>query len=333
MYNLYTEEWNKHVISDTNAAPEPFEAAVVAVIDKTIYTFGGMHTNGAHTQNELWTLSKAKRECFAWSFHESPYKEESPSPRRGHTGWEYAGKLWTFGGWGSSPEGYLNEHGSFSGPWNNQLLCYDPTTQKWTNLRCLGTVPSPRSYHASAMIKENVWLFGGNDLMQRMDDLFELKMQSLTWIKIQTGQPHPHARNKCTLTVLTDNQLVLHAGFRGEESFSDTWIMDLTSHSWSQYTSGKDHVRYGHTASSGLSSNAIIFGGLKDDYDTYEVYNNVFHVMLEPKCLQQLAMQRIYKNQDTLPWKCLPPKLISLLGISLTVTRSNDPSESDTLHS
>ena len=338
MYNLYTEEWNKHVISDTNAAPEPFHGAVATIINGTIYTFGGVVTNRSRSRNELWTLSKAKRECFTWSFKETRCKEKSPSPRSGHTGWEYAGKLWTFGGWGLSPEGYLHEHGSFSGgfnvKWNNQLLCYDPTTHKWTNLQCIGTVPSPRSDHASTIIRENVWLFGGKDIRQLMDDFFELTMHSLTWTKIQTGQSHPHARCFCTLTVLTDSQLVLHGGWCvKEQKFSDTWIMDLTSHSWRQYTSRRDHTRWGHTGSSGLRSNAIIFGGLKKDNDAYEVYNNVFHVMVEPKCLQELAMQIIYNNQDALPWKFLPVMLISRLGISSKVTGRDNPPEWDTSHS
>ena len=197
MYNLYTEEWNKHVIPCTNVAPKPFYGAVGVAISGAIYTFGGMYTEDSNTRNELWTLSKATRECFTWNFNETSREEESPSPRVGHTGWKYAGKLWTFGGWGPSPQGYLNKHGSFSGQssckWNNQLLRYDPTSQTWTNLQCFGTVPSPRSSHACATIKGKVWLFGGCGNIQRRNDFFELTMHSLTWIQIQSGQLHPQS--------------------------------------------------------------------------------------------------------------------------------------------
>ena len=338
MYNLYTEEWNKHVIPCTNVAPKPFHGAVGVVINGAIYTFGGIYTEDSNIRNELWTLSKAKRECFTWNFNDTPSKEESPSSRCGHAGWEYAGKLWTFGGWGPSPQGYLNKHGSFSRSFverNNQLLCYDPTTQKWSNLQCFGTVPSPRANHTCATIKEKVWLFGGRIHEQKMEDFFELTMLSLTWTQFHfySGQLRPQARNQCTLTVLTDNQLVLHGEFRKEQNLSDTWIMDLTSHSWRQYTSGRDHARRGHTGSSGLSSNVIIFGGLNETANTYEVYNDVFHVTLEPKCLQQLAMQIIYKNQDKLPWRFLPAKLISLLGFPIKDARSDDSAGSDAFHS
>ena len=334
MYNLYTEEWNKHVIPCTNVAPKPFHGAVGVVINGAIYTFGGMHTEDSNNRNELWTLSKAKRECFTWNFNETPCEEESPSARAGHTGWKYAGKLWTLGGWGPSPQGYLNKHGSFAGHFsckrNNQLLCYDPTSQTWTNLQCFGTVPSPRSHHACAAIKEKVWLFGGSDGRQQMEDFFELTMHSLTWIQIQSGQHRIQASSSCTLTVLTGNQLVLHGGYGIKQNLSDTWIIDLLSYSWRQYTSGRDHARWCHTGSSGLSSNAIIFGGFNDYDGPYQVCNNVYHVMLERECLQQLAMQVIYKNHNKLPWKFLPPKLISLLGFPIKDARSDDSSGSDT---
>ena len=90
--------------------------------------------------------------------------------------------------------------------------------------------------------------------------------------------------------------------------------MDLTSHSWRMYTSVRDHDRFSHTGSSNLNNNVIIVGGVTDLDDGYEVQSNIFHVMLEPKCLQQVAMKIIYKYRDQLPWKLLPPKLISKLG-------------------
>ena len=270
----------------------------------------------------MWTLRKAKTGSFTWSFIEPQCQEESPSPRNRHTGWEYAGNLWIFGGAGPSPERYLNNHGATAGlsmfTKNNQLLCYNPSTQKWINPQCFGAVPSPRSGHACATIKDKVWLFGGWDHNYSvLDDIFQLTILSLTWTQIHTGRPWPKAREFCSLTAITDNHLVLHGGKDDKSQLRVTWIMDLTSHSWRQYTPGKDHARWGHSSSPGLSSHVISFGGFKCCGDSYEVYKNVFHVMLEPKCLQQLAMQIIHRHQVELPWNCLPGRLIPLLGISV----------------
>ena len=132
--NLYTEEWRKHEIPKTRCAPERLYGAVAAAIDKIIYTFGGYSATSNQQvlrSNALWKLSKTKEGSFTWNTNKAERKEKSPSPRTGHTGWDYAGKLWIFAGLGDSPEeGYLNDNGDIEGsPWraaNNQLLCFDP---------------------------------------------------------------------------------------------------------------------------------------------------------------------------------------------------------------
>ena len=140
------------------------------------------------------------------------------------------------------------------------------------------------------------------------------------WTQIRTVQPRPQARKWCTLTALPNNQLVLHGGDCGTSRYkmlSDTWIMDLTSYSWRQYESRKDHTRRSHTASACLNNNVIIIGGCQGGFeDQQQSYNKMFYVMLEAKGLQQLAAQTIYKHQHEINWNCLPKKLISLLGLS-----------------
>ena len=276
-----------------------------------------------------------QRETFRWTYIDPKRREESPSPRQLHTGWEYAGNLWTFGGAGPSPKGYLNDNGDFENEGhtrNNQLLCYLPNINKWTNPRCYGDVPSPRTGPASTAMNNKAWLFGGCDRRGYFDDMYELSMLSLTWTLIQeTGHHFPREKYKCTLTALTDDLLVLHGGDEdlwvedddsNDGNENDTWIMNLKSYSWTEYKSRKDHPRILHTGTPGLNNDLVIFGGLRNEEgENYEVYNNIFHVVLEPKCLQQLAMKVIHKYRGELPWQLLPTKLISKLGTSLKEKR------------
>ena len=334
MYNLYTEEWTdytipKHVI-DNGGAPEPFHSAVAVAVHGTIYIYGGLENANLNIRNALWTLSKAKTGCFTWSCIKSQCNKASPSPRTEHTGWAYAGKLWVFGGLGPSPGSYFDDYGYYSLTMNNQLLCYDPNSQKWTNPQCFGSVPTPRVSCASTIIEHKVWLFGGRDQIGNLhDEVFELTMHSLTWTHIETVQPRPQARERCTLTALNNNHLVLHGGY-GSTLLRETWIMDLTSHSWRQYKTRKDHRRRGHTGSLGLNNNVIIIGGC---HIGYKSYNNMFHVMLEAKSLKQVAARTVYKYQDEMNWNCIPNKLISLLGISIKDKDLHAPPRSKSLHS
>ena len=294
--------------------------------------FGGYDKNGL--RNALWKLSRTKEGSFAWSnlsFIKHQCKRESPSPRDCHTGWDFEGKLYTFGGRGylrwTDVEGYLNDHGKFThdGPIrNNQLLYYDPDAQTWTNPQSFGAVPSPRSGHCSTISREKVWMFGGYDEYSNCsNDLFELNMSSLTWTQIPTGWPKPKARSMCTLTATKEHQLVLHGGLDAYRStqFHDTWIMDLTTHSWRFYSQGKGHTRNSHTATLGPYSNVIIIGGAKDLYDGYERYDHIFCVMLEPKSLQKLALHTVHKHKDELPLICLPKKLTTYLGMAYLGSR------------
>ena len=327
VYSLYTEEWKKRVIPKGRSVPKPFCGAVSVAVEGNIYTFGGVNSCDFTERNELWKLSRTNRECFTWSFIKYESKKKSPSPRDGHSGWEYAGRLWVFGGEGSSPQDYLNDHGDIAGDriyefYNNQLLYFDVNSHMWTNPQCFGAKPLPRSRQSCAIFGENLWLFGGcKSLDKRLtDDFFQLNMHSFTWTQIQNGLPSPQARCLCTLTAVTNSQqLVLHGGWSADrKGLTDTWIMDLASYSWRPYTSRKDHARFNHTATLGLNSSVIIIGGhaFKMPGTTVYWYEKTFHVMLEPKSLQKLSLHTVYKFQADLPWKCLPKKLITVLGIS-----------------
>ena len=77
--------------------------------------FGGFNTLERVFTNALWKLTSTAKESFKWRKIEFESNVKSPVPREGSSGWEYSGKLWVFGGQGSSPDGYLNDHGDFNG--------------------------------------------------------------------------------------------------------------------------------------------------------------------------------------------------------------------------
>ena len=210
-------------------------------------------------------IGENQKRTLHMELYQAQCKEQSPSPRAWHTGWQHEGKLWIFGGYGDSPKGYLNykedTDGHLEEASNNQLLCYDPNTQKWSNPQCFSDVPSPRSSHANAIINNKAWLFGGYCHRHYHDDVFELTMHSLTWTQIQTFKPQPRAYHLCMLTAVTEDKLVSQGRIYGPDGQEQTWIIDLQSHSWRLYRSGTDNFHEGYTGSSGLNNSVIMFGG------------------------------------------------------------------------
>ena len=324
MYNVYTEEWGKHVIPDGIIPPGAVYPGAV-VIKGDIYMFGGseyIHEWNNFT-NAMWKLTRTPKCCFEWRKGKERAKKKTPSPRNSHSVWEYKGQLWTFGGEGPPLKGYLNNHGHFSGNCgiipgqNNQLLCYYPLTEDWRNLKPSGTIPKPRTRQASTIIGDKVWIYGGESANRIYDELYLLNMVSLTWTKIQSGQLKPRCRYMCSLTAVTENQIVLHGGLStSNEILNDTWIFDVSSLSWKNYEASKCKPRCGHTGNVGINSGIIGVGGETEAWDengffSVPVYRGAFSVKLEPlpKTLQQQAIEKIYQHRDALPWTLLPDSL------------------------
>ena len=310
MYNVYTQQWGKHVIPRGEMAPPGTQKPCAVVIEGDIYMFGGWDYEERDPTNAVWRLTRTPERCFEWRKSMAKGEENTPSPRHSHSGWEYEGQLWTFGGYGLPLAGYLHDHGDFNEDVeiedfgeNNQLLCYDPLSEDWRNLNPSGTIPEPRLGHGSTVIGDNVWMYGGHSTNPYgiHHELYQLNMANLTWTEIQDGQLKPPLRTFCSMTAVTKNQIVLHGGESASyESLNDTWILDLPSLSWKAYKAGTSMLQSRHTGNACLSSGVIMIGGkrCKESYSAWNtmVFSADFFVRLEPKTLQQLAIQKIYRE-------------------------------------
>ena len=322
-YNLHTYQWAKYIFRRGTKVPARTLHACGVSIGTAVYLFGGCKTmaNSWDATNAIWKLSAGRDNCFYWNKILIKEKKKEPSPRIFHSGWKYDNKFWAFGGTGPSPDSYLEEHGEFlyypfTGYYNNQLLCFDPSCQNWSNPRYFGAAPSPQRCHSTALVNNKLWLYGGLREHDRfLDCLFVLNMDSLTWSEIKTQSPTRYSF--FTLTAITDSQLALYNDMRSAKNgISDPWIFDIPSRSWKQYTMTADRARCGHTATTGLNSVIIIGGDRYYDNKINRTYryngfvSPVFHIMLWPESLQQLAMKTIHQHKTELPLESLPQKLL-----------------------
>ena len=312
---LWTEQWSKHIIPNQLELPE-VEGQTGVVIGTDVYIFGNTE------KSNLWKLRRSRNGSFEWSIIYITDQTKVPSPRCYHCAWEHSGKMWVFGGKGPSPVGYLNDHGYFVTRFlhfrvhgsNNQLFSFYPTTGTWTNVKCSGEVSSPRYCASSANIQDNVWLYGRLAVTIGINDFYELSMHSLVWTKIETAMPRPYDNRGATLTPISTSQLVLYGGVHQDflKKLTGPWIFDIQSNTWRQHPEVENCNRRNHTGTTGQDSVLILGGYMLKPVSLrgaqYQVENTVF-VRLEPKCLQQLAIQMIYKHRSNLPWQSLPPTL------------------------
>ena len=316
IYDLWTEEWRKYAIPNQWELPD-INGQTGVVIGTDAFYFG------SHFQKcTLWKLIRNAQGSFVWNKIDTKDKTKVPSPRDDHCAWEHGQKMWIFGGYGSPPYHYLNDHGDFT-PYlpyefagtNNQLFSYDPSTNIWTNAECRGSIPSPRRRASTAMIEGHVWLYGGSSTESSSfeNDFYKLHMHSFTWTKIEAKMPKPVGRDAPSLTPISASQLVLYGGKCSAMSYQATkpWIFDVISHTWREYPITEGQHRWKHTGITGLNSNIIILGGeiLPGNGSQHQRETVVFHVRLEPKTLQQLAIQMIHQHRSKLSWEKLPNSL------------------------
>jgi Galactose oxidase, central domain len=72
-----------------------------------------------------------------------------------------------FGGVGDHRQHFYNDTWSF-----------DISTRKWTELKCTGSIPSPRACHAAVLVDDVMYVFGGYAGNTYLDDLVGLRLSS-----------------------------------------------------------------------------------------------------------------------------------------------------------
>ena len=325
MYNIYTEQWK---VCDMHSPASTIDGACIVAVGMKAYMFGGRDrvSSGKSVKdtisvNDLWQMTITPEGCLNWEKNKTK-KSNAPASRCFHTGWQYTRNLWIFGGMAKVERlaaQYLNDHGYFVNGHCNQLLCFSPSNLEWTNPKQYGSVPSPRAGHATAIIKDTVWLYGGCFNNAVYSDLYKLNMLSLTWTYIQTSGTHPEQRVLCTLSAISNKQLLLHGGKKTlNDVLNDTLIWDISCQIWRQHITSVKEPRCGHTSSPGINGDFVIIGGYHGTNGTETPNSSTFHVILKPvaKSLQQLAMQIIYRHHHMLPWKSLPKVMIAQLGLA-----------------
>lgn len=61
----------------------------------------------------------------------------------------------------------------------NDTWAYDVNTRRWTELQCIGFIPSPREGHAAAVVDDVIYIFGGRGVDGKdLGDLAAFKMSS-----------------------------------------------------------------------------------------------------------------------------------------------------------
>lgn len=109
--------------------------------------------------------------------------------------------------------------------WFNDVWCYDPATNTWSQLDCIGYIPVPREGHAAALVDDVMYIFGGRtEEGADLGDLAAFRISSRRWYTFQNMGPSPSPRSGHSMT--TVGKMVVVVG--GEPSQAAPPVNDLS---------------------------------------------------------------------------------------------------------
>lgn len=127
----------------------------------------------------------------------------------------------------------------------SDLHLLDLKTFKWTKLKSSGHAPSRRANFGSAMVGNEVFVFGGWDGKKRLGDLFILNTSSETfeWFcPSDTGQV-PSPRSGISLCAIKDQIFLFGGCLNTSKVLNDLFIFDTKTYKWRQPNQIKEEVQ------------------------------------------------------------------------------------------
>ncbi|KAK6181173.1 hypothetical protein SNE40_009091 [Patella caerulea] len=324
VYNLELEIWSCH---RTNGdVPPGMSGCCSCIYDNYLYIIGGHSITG--NCNSIYKLNLKD---LTWS--RVIVLGELFSPRDKATAWYHNEKIYMFGGFGMPISDYLDDHGSFeldpslemsyirNRGWNNQLLVFDVIDETWSNPKCKGVTPYPRAAHATTRVGDNVYIFGGRYLLDRLNDLHCLNLSTLTWSgELTVGSNVPCGRSWHTLTAASNKYIFLYGGYtQDNQPLSDAWVLDVNTLQWTQLDVPDNRPRLWHTACLSRQQDIVIFGGCTNnilDQRLPSVHTNeVILFRLSPKCLQRICFDVVFNMRERTQndWDSLPYNIKNML--------------------
>nr|XP_023418891.1 LOW QUALITY PROTEIN: host cell factor 2 [Cavia porcellus] len=227
VYNTVTNQW---FLPAVRGDIPPGCAAHGFVCDGTrILVFGGMVEYGRYS-NELYEL-QASRWLWKKVKPHPPPSGLPPCPRLGHSFSLYGNKCYLFGGLANESEDSNNNVPRYLNDFYELELQHGSGVVGWTIPVTKGLVPSPRESHTAVIYcrkdsgSPKMYVFGGM-CGSRLDDLWQLDIETMSWSQPETKGTVPLPRSLHTASVIGNKMYIFggwvpHKGENTETSSHD----------------------------------------------------------------------------------------------------------------
>ncbi|XP_060101572.1 host cell factor 2 [Heteronotia binoei] len=226
VYNTATNQW---FLPAVRGDIPPGCAAHGFVCDGTrILVFGGMVEYGRYS-NDLYEL-QASRWLWKKVKPQNPSAGLPPCPRLGHSFSLYGNKCYLFGGLANESEDSNNNIPRYLNDFYELELQHGSGVMGWSIPVTKGVVPSPRESHTAIIYSRKdsgnpkMLIFGGMSGC-RLNDLWELDIETMAWSKPETKGTVPLPRSLHTANVI-GNKMYIFGGWVPQSTEDDISSQD-----------------------------------------------------------------------------------------------------------
>ncbi|CAD7975498.1 unnamed protein product [Amoebophrya sp. A25] len=137
--------------------------------------------------------------------------------------------------------------------------------KQWQQVKSTGMPPRQRSLHVGIVLNDCLWIFGGYDGSNRVNDLYKFDFKRSKWSQIQT-QSSPSVRDRHVVVAYKDS-LYIFGGYDGNNRVNDFWEFDTVRSEWA-VVSGEGMPPSARHSHAGVEYNGCtyIFAGYDGNY-------------------------------------------------------------------
>ncbi|KAI6189582.1 hypothetical protein M3Y97_00024000 [Aphelenchoides bicaudatus] len=235
-----------------------------------------------------------------------------PPARDGHSAVVYGSLMIVFGG-------FEEENQRFS----QETYAFDFSTHKWTELKCSGTLPQHRDFHAATMLGDKMYVFGGrsdergqfHSSIDYYDNAMHvLDLKTLAWSTPKVTNS-PLGRRSNTLWSFT-GKVYMFGGFESQNNkhFADLHCFNPQDNSWVQLKPAGSTcpVPRRRQCSVMVGTKLFLFGGTKPhetkrnslvdlgDLHILDYENTLFSI-----CVESVVRTGLYRRFNALIPECI----------------------------
>ncbi|KAH7271510.1 hypothetical protein B0J15DRAFT_509659 [Fusarium solani] len=210
LLNTSTRQWSRAL--PAGQRPSGRYGHSLNILGSKIFIFGGQVEGFFMNDLSAFDLNQLQMSNNRWEILvKGETSPKMPAARTNHTMITFNDKMYLFGG----TNGFQ---------WFNDVWCYDPAVNKWSQLDCIGYIPAPREGHAAALVDDVMYVFGGRtEEGTDLGDLAAFRISSRRWYTFQNMGPSPSPRSGHSMTTVGKSIVVLG----GEPSSATTSVSDL----------------------------------------------------------------------------------------------------------